>query len=117
MCQNAPSSMTTLGLSHFYLVKIPFSFCTTINISSTLPVLAFTYSKNSLSSIFPLSSQQKISVLNSVGIIANLEDYDEIENKRRAKDLIFKRKSYSLKPNELSDMDYFNDNIKNMDLS
>lgn len=60
-------------------------------------------------------------------VIANLEDYDAFGSKdnqwRKPKDLIFKRKSYKLKPNELSssnnellpdNMDYSNDDIKNI---
>ena len=41
--------------------------------SSTLPVFAFTYIRKFLFSIFPFSSQQKISVLNSVCIIESFE--------------------------------------------
>ena len=43
-------------------------------------------------------------------VIANLEDYDYGKNK----DLIFRHKSYNLKPNESTDMIYDNDDINNI---
>ena len=57
---------------YYYIVNVPFSVFVTTNTSSIFPVLLFTYTKKSLSFIFPLTSQQNISVLNSVGIIASL---------------------------------------------
>ena len=53
------------------MVKVPFGVLLMTKMSSSFPVSALIYTKNSVSSTVPLNSQQNSSVSNWVGMIAN----------------------------------------------